>query len=324
MKKWIVASEATNSYSYYATLWRRKRNKESIENSAYEYVFALNGKVFHRKSCAVVLSAKYINGMQNYRTCMRHGMRPCKICKPVPIVKEKKKKPIVCPAELSKLVKEKKPKKILLPRSNWQLSEEATKAVMRFAQAQKERKSYAELEDMSKQEKADHMTLTHPGYAFFTGTGYQTFHLRSCSVLNQLTEIKGFPTFERAAAMGKVPCKLCKPTSKANLAISIPINNLIRENESEKTLVSLCEAQGIIYRYKAPYFYMETHVGKWKINILTRPVVAHHINLAHNPNQTQYHKQHRLFLSLKDTFDYIVCHDDNLEHSSVQMRNMGD
>ena len=304
--------------------WRRKRNKESIENSAYEYVFALDGNVFHRKSCAIVLGAKHINGFQKYRTCIQHGMRPCKVCKPVPIVKEKKKKPIVCSVGPVRLVKEKKPKKILLPRSNWLLSEEAAKAIMRFAQAQKERKSWTELKDMNRQEKADHMTLTHPGYAFFAGRGYQTFHLRSCSALNQLTEIKGFPTFERAEAAGKVPCKRCKPTPKADLAISIPISNLVRENESEKTLIALCEAKGIVYRYIAPYFYMETRVGKWKINTLTRPVVVHHINLVHNPNGAQYHKQHRLFLSLKDTFDYIVRHDDSLEHDSVQMRNVGD
>lgn len=47
-------------------------------------------------------------------------------------------------------------------------------------------------------------------------------------------------------------------------------------------------------------------VGKWKIDMDLRPVRLEHINLISQPENTKkYHVQPRLFLSLKDTFDYI-------------------
>lgn len=294
-----------------ANAWRRQHNKDSIERSAYKYVFAQNGKVFHTTSCALVLNAKIISGSQSYRTCMRRGLRPCRICGPESVAKEQRTKRILRAATSDIKTKTKKPKKVLLFRSNRTLTMSENKALARLVQAQKERKSNVQMEHMSSQEKADHLTLTQPGYAFFSGTGYQTFHLRSCAILGQMTEIKGFSTYQQALAAGKTPCKICKPTSKADMEISVPITNQVRENESESILVSLCEVKGIAYRYEEPYFYMETPVGKWRINVTSRPVIVHHINLAKHPNQTQYHRQHRLFLSLKDTFDYICRHDRN-------------
>lgn len=49
-----------------ANAWRRQHNKDSIERSAYKYVFAQNGKVFHTTSCALVLNAKIISGCSAY------------------------------------------------------------------------------------------------------------------------------------------------------------------------------------------------------------------------------------------------------------------
>lgn len=44
-----------------------------------------------------------------------------------------------------------------------------------------------------------------------------------------------------------------------------------------------------------------------------RPVRLEHINLVSQPQNTKkYHVQPRLFLSLKDTFDYIMRHDSTL------------
>lgn len=55
---------------------------------------------------------------------------------------------------------------------------------------------------------------------------------------------------------------------------------------------------------------METMVGRWKIDASTRPVRLAHINLVREPENTEdYHVQPRLFLSLRDTFDYILRHD---------------
>ncbi len=42
----------------------------------------------------------------------------------------------------------------------------------------------------------------------------------------------------------------------------------------------------------------------------TSPVDVYHINKAiSTDNETNYHKQHRLFLSITDTFEYIKRHD---------------
>lgn len=292
-----------------ANTWRRERNKDSIERSAYKYVLARDGKVFHTTSCALVLSAKLITGSQSYRSCIRRGLRPCRVCKPESSARERKEKRVIRAKTPIVQVKSKKQKKVLLFRSNRALTMGENRALARLVQVQKERKSHVQMEQMSSQERADHLTLTQPTYAFFSGTGYQTFHLRTCAILKHMTEIKGFSTCEQALAAGKTPCKICKPTPKANMEISVPITNQIRENESESTLMSLCEAKGIPYNYEKPYFHMQTPAGKWKIDVVTRPVIAYHINLAKNPNQTQYHRQHRLFLSLKDTFDYIYRHD---------------
>ena len=57
-------------------------------------------------------------------------------------------------------------------------------------------------------------------------------------------------------------------------------------------------------------------VGKWKIDMDMRPVRLEHINLvSQQENTKKYHVQPRLFLSLKDTFDYIMRHD-NAPHGN--------
>ena len=46
------------------------------------------------------------------------------------------------------------------------------------------------------------------------------------------------------------------------------------------------------------------------IHIFTHPIIVDHINYVKEPkNSEKYHRQHRLFLSFSDTFEYIKRHD---------------
>ena len=74
----------------------------------------------------------------------------------------------------------------------------------------------------------------------------------------------------------------------------------------------LCDAQGYRHRFEAPDYYIETAVGKWRLDTRTHPVDVYHINLVTSPDAVLYHKQHRLFLSLADTLEYIRRHDSSL------------
>lgn len=308
---------------------RRTQNKESIARSKYRFVYARGGKVFHKRECALVLGAQQILGAAYFYTCFNAGMRPCRICRPLPLQRmapdpKPAVQPVVCPppkSEPPKPEQKKKPAKIsFFPGSSRTLSAEEIKALERFAQAQKERLSQAEMDSLTQQQRKDHLTLTQPGLAFFAGTGYRTFHLRSCSMLKGMSDIKGFATFEQASAGGRKPCRYCRPTNRADVKLSIPISNMIRENESEETLAALCLAHGYPYRVENGIFSMETPVGRWKIYAEERPVRVDHINLVMTPNNRKgYHRQPRLFLSLKDTFDYILQHDKTLEKESDKL-----
>lgn len=58
---------------------------------------------------------------------------------------------------------------------------------------------------------------------------------------------------------------------------------------------------------------METEVGIWRINTASSPYRLDHINLTMTPdNRTEFHRQPRLFLSLRDAFYYIKRHDEGL------------
>ena len=49
-----------------------------------------------------------------------------------------------------------------------------------------------------------------------------------------------------------------------------------------------------------------------------RPVHLEHINFITKPGNTkEFHRQPRLFLSLKDAFDYIIRHDSKLIEEMV-------
>jgi hypothetical protein len=64
------------------------------------------------------------------------------------------------------------------------------------------------------------------------------------------------------------------------------------------------------------------HGGKWRIDMSLRPVRLEHINLVtERGNTKKFHTQPRLFLSLKDTFDYIMRHDSKLIEEIVAKDN---
>ena len=100
------------------------------------------------------------------------------------------------------------------------LSVEEERSLDRYAQAKKERLSGQNADFKTETEKNDFYTLTQPRFGFFAGSGFETFHLRTCKKLEGLTHIKGFSTFKEAMRSGRHPCKYCKPTNKNNIVYS--------------------------------------------------------------------------------------------------------
>lgn len=59
----------------------RERNVDTIRQTKYIYLYTPDSKVFHRKSCKLILSANEICGCEHYEAA-KDGRRPCKVCKP--------------------------------------------------------------------------------------------------------------------------------------------------------------------------------------------------------------------------------------------------
>ena len=279
---------------------KRERNRSTIDRGQFNFVYTKTSPVFHRKDCSRILSANNIMGSVFYEACAQTGRRPCKICKPSPL-------------ELVKV-----PEKIYAPvkpahgpfQKNMPNPEQ--RAIRRLKQSQEERKS-ARLDAMTGQERADLLTLTQPGYAFWAAAGYQNFHLRDCRKLKGLSNLRGFSRFSDAVRTGLTPCKLCKPTKKQDVVYSFPITSQKRQDESVQDLAALCEENQFTYSREPGYFIIRTPLGRWRIHLKCSPIVLDHINLTTTPdNPLLYHRQPRLFLSLADTFDYIKRHDRKL------------
>lgn len=279
---------------------KRNRNQSIIDRSQYNFVYVKTSPVFHRKSCSCILSANSIMGSVFYDACAKTGRRPCKLCKPSAL-------------ELVKI-----PEKIYAPVKapcgpfQKNLPNPEQRAIQRLKQSQEERRN-APLDSMTSQERADLLTLTQPGYAFWAAAGYQTFHRRDCRKLKGLSNLKGFSRFRDATCAGYTPCKLCKPTKKQDMIYSIPITSQKRQDESIQDLVALCEENQFTYSREAGYFTIRTPLGRWRILLECNPIAVDHINLTTTPdNPLLYHRQPRLFLSLADTFAYIKRHDRKL------------
>lgn len=278
----------------------RERNYDIISRTQYTYIFSPDSKVYHKYTCGLMLGAKVIKGTRTYEAVAATNRTPCKLCNPTP---NDTYRPLPPALKVARLQKKKLPS----------IPKEAAKAIKRQRVASQERYSKLKDKTLSQEERDDVFTLTQPEFAFFVSKGYQTFHLRSCNRLKELSNIKGFKTYNDAVRAGYTPCKRCKPTPKQDVKVSIPIKNRIRADETITDLETLCRDAGYSFSQTGPDFIIVTPVGKWSIDVSSSPLAVKHINLAVNPNTKTYHKQPRAFLSFIDVFDYIKRHDSELE-----------
>lgn len=282
----------------------KERNRDIISRVRYNYVYSTESKVFHKPTCKTILSAKVIKGSERYETAVKSGRTPCRLCNPVPI--EKPIKTVAAPAAAHKAAAPATPKK-----AN---SKSIKKAIARQQLALKERSKRLNDSSLSETQRKDIITMTQPGFAFWAGHGYRNFHLRNCPKLAELSELHGYRTYQEAVQAGRTPCKICKPTSKHDVVLSIPISNRQRLSESVDDLKEMCQHSGFSCQSDEEFFYLQTTVGKWKIDLNSYPVRLFHINLIVDARTEEYHAQPRVFLSLTDAFLYIKRHDESLSH----------
>ena len=266
------------------------RAKKLLSRLSYNYAYSPTSNVFHRVSCKHLYNAHNISGSTKYETVVKTGRRPCKVCNPDPLCDLNEKQRYV----------------------NRALSGSEQRALVRHKESQKERFSVASNKILTEQERKDFLTLTQPNLVFFASCGCQNFHTMNCSKLKGKTEIRGFGSFADARRAGYTPCRSCRPSKKLDVKVSIPITSKVRQTETLSELKRLCASWGYSYSLDNKFFKIETMVGKWKIYIFSRPVVVDHVNLVVTPNSDEYHRQHRIFLSLVDAFNYIHRHDDSL------------
>ncbi len=249
-----------------------------------------------------------IQGTVSYETCLKSGRRPCKHCKPVPIERKR----------ISLPIKQNKPQKA----ENRNLNGEERKALGRFKRAKEERETAFKRGDLTEAERNTVMALSQPGLAFWASKGYSTFHTRNCSKITGLNQLRGFARYQDAVRAGYSPCRHCRPSPKQDVKFSIPITNKERHGETTDTLIQLCTQHCLPFEYDMRYFTLQTMAGKWRIDMSLRPVRLEHINLVtERGNTKKFHTQPRLFLSLKDTFDYIMRHDSKLIEEIVAKDN---
>ena len=288
-----------------------------IKTNKFAYVYAQTGTIFHKPSCIHVKHIFFpeLRGAIYYDNCLKRGLRPCGWCKP-------KRGDQTGPLHL--YTSSKKGGQVSQPvlTATRELEKYEKAALKRQAAARKERESLQKrTATMTAQQQKDAYILTQSRFAFWAAVGYQTFHLRNCKKLDQLSGLRGFSKFKDARRAGYLPCKKCKPTSKYDILISVPINQKERPGETLETLDKLCEEQRYMHFFQSPYYFIETPVGKWKLNVDTRPIDVYHINIIKTPSSISYHKQKRLFLSFKDTMAYIIQHELSLIHNSNQKQS---
>lgn len=299
-------------------LAKRARVIDEIERTQYAYIYAEHGMIFHRHDCGLLHNAIHILGANKYQTILSKGLVPCKVCRPTPDVpprvnySERRTDHVASqtPVALAPMKRVKVKKATLIPMDG--LKRSVRTAVKRLQQSQEERHFGALDPDMTGQERSDLYTLTQPRYGFFVAAGYQNFHTRNCSRLYGKSNLRGFDTFAHAKRAGYTPCKHCKPTPKQDVVVSIPITSTRRLGESISDLVALCVQYGYKHRATKGEFALETPVGKWIIHTDSVPVTLDHINLVKQRNIDEYHRQHRIFLSMLDAVKYIHRHDSAL------------
>lgn len=286
---------------FYDALW--DRNQDSIARSDYRYVYSKISNVFHTRNCSHILLAYDIQGTVSYETCLKTDRRPCKHCNPQPIEHKR----------ISLPVKQSSPQKV----TNRNLNGDERKALGRFKRAKEEREAAFKKGDLTETQRNTVMVLSQPGLAFWASKGYSTFHRRNCPKISGLNQLKGFAKYQDAVRAGYSPCRHCSPSPKQDVKFSIPITNQERFGETTDTLIQLCTQHCLPFEYDLRYFTLQTIVGKWRIDMSLRPVHLEHINLVKERGNTKkFHTQPRLFLLLKDTFDYIMRHDRSLIEST--------
>lgn len=279
---------------------KREMNREMLARTQYIYVYSTTSQIFHRYDCSLILSADEIQGSGYYKTAINTGRVPCKVCNPT---EDDELHPRFSP----RLLKAKSKK---LSKRSLGLHEQ--RALARHTRASAERKEALASGFSTEEEKRDMYVLTQPEFSFWAGQGYSNFHLRHCPKLSGITNLKGFKYYSAAKKAGFIPCKYCKPTPKHDTAISIPIYNQVRNDETLDDLIRLCDSQGYYSLYNGSLFVIETPVGHWKLNVQIRPIQVDHKNIAMEGANASYHRQPREFLSLSDAFRYIDRHDKNL------------
>ena len=279
---------------------RKIRNQSIIDRSEYCFIYSPDSKVFHRRDCKTALNSGKILGAVKYHSCLSTGRQPCKLCNPryedesYQYVLSGKKAP--------------RPKSTVPG-----LSSNEQRAINRHRQATEERRAYEKSGALYQEGKDDLYTLTQPRFAFWAAAGYNTFHLRNCKKMAGLTNLKGFSLYTEAMHAGYRPCRCCRPTPKHDIHLSLPIYSKKRYGDGVEVLVNACRVNAYEYIQEGSQFTLETPVGIWRINTSASPYRLHHINTAMTPeNRTNFHRQPRLFYSLKDTFAYIKRHDDTL------------
>ncbi len=274
---------------------KKAQNIDILSRSEYNYVYTSTSKVFHKPSCRYIINTgETILGAINYSTAIKKGRNPCKVCMPTDkdFKKQANNQPVIDPTKSSINKK--------------YVSNDEKRAIGRYNRAKRERTEGLSAIGLTKEEKNDIYTLTQTEYAFWSAKGYSTFHIRACPKLSRMNNYIGFKQYDHAIKAGYTPCKTCRPTSKHNVKLSIPIANEHRSNDSMANLIYLCEKAGYKYKDENLCFTVFTPVGEWRIHTHTTPIKVEH---KHIENYSEFHMQPRVFLSLFDTFQYIQRHD---------------
>lgn len=282
-----------------------KRNNDILSRSQCRYFFLPHGHSFHLGTCHFVQRAVvFPHGTIYYDSCIKNGKVPCKLCRPdLDDDPRRYGRPLQPPkAELTR-------KASSNGRACQSITAAEERALKRYHQARKER-SALNLSSMEPQARADAITLTATRYAFWSSLGYSNFHLRNCRKLQHMTQLRGYARYSDAIRAGLQPCRICKPTAKHDIIVSVPIYNRERKDESIEELMALCASKGLRCTMKDSLLIIETGKGYWRVDPHQRPFFIEHLHTDETAYpDAQMHWQPRMFLSLQDVISYIEKHD---------------
>lgn len=294
--------------------WRhdiREMNTAIIQKTGVSYFFFHDSAVFHRASCHLILNTRrsFLSATY-YESCIKKGLVPCKLCKPVPGLLPLEIAPVIPkePVVIEESIKQSYKTRVL--------DESEKRAMARYKQATEERNALV-LANMTDEERQDTLTLTSWEYVFWAAKGYRNFHLHNCSKLKGLNRFIGFSVYEDAIRSGYLPCRECKPTSKHSLDITVHAHTKMREDETMDVILALCDQKALRYTYRDPFLYIVTDQAEWEIETGVTPIV-----LMHKPDNTdEFHRQPKMFLSVSDAINYIVKHDSKPTNSVYNLLN---